>query len=127
MPWVAAVAALALIEYLVFSLLVGLSRGRFKVDAPAVSGHPEFERYFRAHQNTMEQLVVFLPALFLFATWVSDFWAALLGLVFVAGRAIYFRSYVAEPASRGAGFLIWYAATVTLVVGSAIGAVVAAI
>ena len=123
MAWVAAVAVLALIEYLVFSMFVGWARGRYGVEAPATTGDPVFERYFRVHQNTLEQLVVFLPALFLFATWVSPTWAAWIGLAFPIGRLIYFRSYVSDPKSRGVGFGIGYLANAALVIGSAVGVV----
>jgi len=125
MPAVALVAAIALIEYMVFSGFVGWARGRYDVPAPATSGHPEFERYFRVQQNTLEQLVVFLPALGLFAYFVDPLWAAGLGLVFVAGRALYFRTYVQDPARRTAGFLLGFLANVALVLGGAIGSLLA--
>ena len=63
MAFTTIIAMLALVQYLAFGLFVGRARGKFGVDAPATTGHPEFERYFRAHYNTLEQLIVFLPAL----------------------------------------------------------------
>ncbi len=122
-PWVAAVAAIALLEYLYFGMQTGTARGRFQVAAPATTGHPVFERYFRAQMNTLEQLIVFLPSLFLFAHFVHAGLAVVLGLVFVLGRALFFRGYVADPARRGRGFLISFAANVLLVVGALLGAV----
>jgi len=65
MEFVAFVIALALLEFAVFGMLVGWARGKYGVAAPAVSGHPVFERYFRVHQNTLEQLVAFVPAMWL--------------------------------------------------------------
>jgi hypothetical protein len=62
MDFVAVVAALALLEYLIIGTLTGQARGRYGVKAPAVTGHPIFERWMRVQQNTIEQLVVFLPA-----------------------------------------------------------------
>jgi glutathione S-transferase len=123
MPYVAVVAVLALIEYLLFSLAVGRARGQYGVKAPAITGHPIFERHYRVHQNTLEQLVVFLPALYLFAAYVNEPIAALLGLAFIAGRAIYARSYVADPEQRTAGFLIGYLANAVLLLGGLGGAV----
>jgi glutathione S-transferase len=116
------VIALALLEYFAFGVLVGRARGRYKVPAPAISGDPAFERTFRAQQNTLEQLIIFVPSMWMFSTLVSAQIAAVLGLVFVIGRALYFRGYVAEASKRGTGFLISAAAQVTLLIGALIGA-----
>lgn len=123
MDFVAVVAALALLEYIIISTLTGQARGRYGVKAPAVTGHPIFERWMRVQQNTIEQLVVFLPALFLFAGYVSRTWAAVLGLVFIVGRAIYARSYVADPDSRSLGFGLTFIPNVILVLGALLGAI----
>ena len=122
MTWVAVVASLALIEYVVILMLTGQARGRFGVPAPATTGNPSFERYFRVQQNTIEQLVIFLPALFGFAYFASAGLAALLGLVFIVGRALYARGYVQDPAKRGPGFLLTLASNVVLLLGATIGA-----
>jgi len=127
MALVAVVAALALIEYSLFGLQVGQARVRYGVKAPATSGHDLFERHYRVQQNTLEQLVVFLPSLYLFAAFVSGWVAALLGLAFVVGRAIYARGYLADPEKRSAGFLIGFAASNVLLLGGLLGALVAAL
>jgi uncharacterized membrane protein YecN with MAPEG domain len=124
MSLVAIVAVLALIEYTAFMVLAGQARGRFGVAAPATTGHPVFERYFRVQQNTIEQLVVFLPALFLFARFASESWAVFFGLVFILGRALYARGYIADPARRGPGFLLTISANTALLLGAIIGAAV---
>ena len=98
------VIALALIQFFVFGALVGRARVKYQVDAPAITGHPVFERYYRVHYNTMEQLVSFVPGMLLFGTYVSATGAAILGLVFIAGRLVYLRLYIADPKKRGAGF-----------------------
>lgn len=123
MEWVALVAGLALLEYFVFVWQCGQARGRFEVAAPATWGHPLYERYFRVQMNTIEQLVIFLPALAGFAWYVSPAWAAALGGVFVVGRALYARGYVKDPARRGPGFLLTVLANATLLVGTLAGAV----
>ena len=123
MAWVTIVAMLALLEYFYFSIQVGQARGKFGVKAPATTGNEQFERYHRVHQNTMEQLVMFLPSLFTFATLVSQMWAAILGVVFIIGRAVYFNLYISNPDKRGPGVIISLLATATLIFGSLIGAV----
>jgi glutathione S-transferase len=116
------VIALALLEYFVFSTLVGRARGKYNVPAPAISGHPVFDRYFRAHQNTLEQLVIFVPSMLIFSQVFDPRIAAGLGLVFIVGRALYFRGYVEEAGKRGTGFLIGALAQIALLLGSLIGA-----
>ena len=116
------VIALALLEYFVFGTLVGQARGKYNVPAPATSGHPVFDRTFRVHQNTLEQLIIFVPSMMMFSSFVSAPIAAILGLAFVIGRALYFRGYVADAAKRGTGFLIGALAQIALLLGSLIGA-----
>ncbi|MFN8641004.1 MAG: MAPEG family protein [Candidatus Binatia bacterium] len=106
MDFAALVALLALIEYLVISVMTGRARAAYGVKAPATTGHPMFERWYRVQMNTLEQLVIFLPGLFLFASYVSPRWAGILGLVFVVGRAIYAKSYLADPETRSLGFAL---------------------
>lgn len=122
MQWTALVTGLVLVMYLALGALVGRARGRHNVPAPAMTGHPGFERIMRVHQNTAEQLIMFLPALWMFAYFVSDIWAAVLGLVFLAGRLLYAQGYFAEASRRGPGFAISSLATLTLLVGGVIGA-----
>lgn len=124
MALVAAVIALALIEYLAFALLVGRARVQCNVPAPATTGHPVFERYFRVQQNTLEQLIVFVPSVWLFGYYVSSLWAAGLGVLFVIGRALYLKGYVADPKQRSAGFGLSFLPNVILAVGALVGAII---
>jgi len=119
----AIVTILALAQFVFFSVQVGSMRGKHGVKAPAIAGHPEFERMFRIQQNTMEQLVAFIPALWIFAYLVNPLWAAGLGVVFIVGRFIYRSSYLKDPASRGAGFTITLLPTAVMLVWSLIDAV----
>jgi glutathione S-transferase len=123
MEFVAIVAVLALMQYIFFAILVGQARGKFGVNGPAVTGHPVFERYFRVQMNTLELLIALLPGLWLFARYVSPTWAAVLGTVYLVGRFVYLRSYVADPAKRGAGFGLSMLPIMALLVGALIGAV----
>ena len=120
----AIVTALALIEYIIFSMRVGQARGQYGVEAPATTGHPVFERHFRVHQNTLEQLIIFLPALWLFAYYVSNRLAAVLGLVFIVGRALYSSGYVADPKQRSTGFGLSMVSSALLLLGGLLGALV---
>ena len=76
-------------------------------------------------QNTVEQLVIFVPALLLFARYVSEPVAAGLGLVFILGRALYARAYVLDPAKRGPGFGLTLFGNAVLLLGGLIGAIMA--
>jgi len=106
MGYVLVVIVLALLQFILFGIAVARARSRYGVHAPAISGHEVFERYFRVHANTLEQLIVFLPAIWLFAQFVDPHWAAALGGVYLIGRGLYFFSYVQNPASRTAGFAL---------------------
>ena len=117
-----AVIALALVEYFSFGMLVGAARAKFNVPAPATTGHPEFERTFRVQQNTLEQLVIFLPSIWGFATFLNAPVAAGLGAVFIVGRFLYSRGYTAEAAKRSTGFLVSGLANLALLLGAIVGA-----
>lgn len=125
MPYVLIVTVVALLQFIWFGWQVGAARSKYNIPAPAVSGNEIFERVFRVHMNTLEQLVVFLPALWIFAFFVSPIWAAALGVVFIVGRAIYARSYVKDPKGRSLGFLLSILPATSLLIGILIWAVMA--
>ena len=124
MTLVAIVTVLALIQYVVQGVRVGQARQRYGVEAPATTGHAIFERHFRVHQNTLEQLVIFLPAMWLFGWFVKGWIAALLGLVFIVARFIYERGYVADPSQREKGVILTTIVNGVLLIGALIGAIV---
>jgi glutathione S-transferase len=123
MPYVALVTVLALLEFQWFAILVSKARGRFGIKAPATTGNEVFDRYFRVQMNTLEQLVLFLPMLWMFAYFVSPIWAAALGAVFVIGRAIYAASYIRDPKSRTLGFALTILPTLLMLLGIVVWAV----
>ncbi|MFL2854875.1 MAG: MAPEG family protein, partial [Pseudohongiellaceae bacterium] len=123
MSLVAIVVVLALVQYSAFGILVGRARGKYNVPAPAISGDPTFERYFRVQQNTAEQIIIFLPAIFLSANLWSPQISAGLGVVYLVGRFLYLRSYVADPKSRSAGFALTFIPSVIMLIASLIFAV----
>lgn len=122
MEAIAIVTILALMQYFFFGVQVGQMRVKHGVKAPATSGHPEFERMFRVQQNTLEQLVMFLPALWIYGYFGKPLWAAAAGIVFIIGRFIYKRSYVADPKKRSTGFTVSIVATSFLMVAGLIAA-----
>ncbi|HEY1992317.1 MAG TPA: MAPEG family protein [Gammaproteobacteria bacterium] len=109
------------IEYGVLAALVAVARSRYKVPAPAIAGHPDFERYFRVQQNTLEQLVVVIPCLWIFAATLSPLWAALLGFGFVAFRAQYAYGYYRSAPGRHYGFMWGAWCTGGLLLGALFG------
>jgi len=106
MDWVAIVTVLALLQFTWFGIQVGSLRAKHEIKAPAMFGQTEFDRMYRVHYNTMEQLVVFLPALWLYAHMVNPLWGAGLGVVYLIGRFIYRAAYLKNPAGRSAGFTL---------------------
>ncbi len=119
------VSVLAMLQYLLFGVLVSRARTRFGVQAPAVTGHEVFERYFRVQMNTLELLVVFLPALWLASLFVAPLWIALLGLLYLIGRVLYLRGYVAAPSRRELGFGLSFLPILALLLIDLVGAVAA--
>jgi glutathione S-transferase len=121
------ITVLALVEYVVLTLMVGSARARFGVAAPATTGDPTFERYFRVQQNTLEALIVFLPAFWIFAQRVSYWGAVILGVIFIAARAEYARGYILAPEGRSRGAQLTLAANGILLIGSLLGLIVHAL
>lgn len=121
------ITVLALIEYAVFGLMVGAARGRFGVAAPATTGEPNFERYFRVQQNTLEALMIFLPGLWIFAHRVNHVAAFVLGVVFIAARAEYARGYIQAAEGRHIGARLTMAVNGVLLIGSVIGLLIHAL
>ena len=104
---------------------VGRARAKYKIAAPATTGHPDFERAFRVQMNTLEQLAAFLPALWLFALYQSPAWASLFGAMWIVGRALYAVGYYRAAEKRDAGFVIGFVAFAALWLGAAWGVIAA--
>lgn len=117
MEYVALVILITLIEYIVFGILVGRARAKYNCPAPAVSGDPMFERYYRVHMNTSEQLLIFLPAIVIYGAYGDPVIAAAVGLVFPVSRVIYLQAYLSDPPKRGRGFLPGFLAIAFLIGG----------
>ena len=103
--------------------VTGRARGKYGIKAPATSGHPAFERAYRVQMNTIEASVMFLPALWLAASYSFGGWAGIAGLVWIAGRTWYAVAYWGDAAKRGPGFAVGMLAFLVLLVMAAIGVV----
>ena len=119
----ALVTCLAIALYFFTSIRVAKARAKFGIKAPAITGNDDFERVFRVQMNTLEWLPIFLPSLWLFAIYISDPVAAVIGLLWIAGRALYMTGYSQAANKRGRGFGIQALATGMLWLG-ALGAIV---
>jgi glutathione S-transferase len=105
------------------ALMVGRARGRTGIKAPAVTGHPDFERAYRVQMNTLEQTVMFLPVLYLCQMYFRTDVAVALGFVWLLGRLMFAIGYFQDAAKRGPGFLVAFAAFGGLFIGAAIGVI----
>jgi glutathione S-transferase len=114
------VILLALLEYSILGLMVGRARQTYGVEAPATTGNPDFERYFRVHENTLESLIVFIPAVWIFSMTVNYHFGVALGLLFLIARIIYARGYLSAAAKRGPGAMATAAINTVLILGSLI-------
>ena len=121
MSYVYLTTLLILLEYLFIGYFVSRARARYKVKAPAVTGHETFERWFRVQQNTIEQLIVVLPCMWIFGLTLNPLWAAALGAAFVVARIFYANGYIKTGGGRHYGFMAGLYATIALLTGAVIG------
>ncbi len=122
MLYVTLATSLAVFYTFYVSMKVGKMRDTHNVQSPATTGNIEFERAFRAHQNTIEQLVIFLPCLWLGAAFIGDLLAGTLGLVWVGGRLLFVNAYEAGE-SRFLGMWMTILPTMALFLAALFGAV----
>lgn len=115
------VTVLALILYFVLTLKVGQARFKYGIKPPAMTGDPDFERVVRVQQNTLEQLVFFLPLLWLFAFYLNPLWAAVFGTVWLIGRILFAWGYYQAAEKRSPGFALSSLSSLVLLLGSLVG------
>jgi glutathione S-transferase len=114
---------LAVLWYFVTISHVAIMHGKTKIHAPAMTGDPALERSVRVQTNTLEQLVAFLPAMWIYARFGNPRWAAIACAVWIVGRIIYAIGYWQDAKGRTPGFAItafaliavWIAAMVSVV------------
>jgi len=113
----------ALVEYCVMAALVGRARAKYGIAAPAMTGNSVFERVNRVHVNTLENLIIFVPAVWIFGQYTSATWAAVLGALFVIGRAIYAIGYINAAEKRSIGAGISGIVNLVLIAGALVGVI----
>lgn len=116
-----ALILIALLQYIFFTGRAGFSRGKYSIKAPKTVGNERWERIYRIQQNTMEQLVIFIPGTLIFSAYVSSSWVLLPGILFIVGRHLYSRLYLQSPENRGPGMVLSFLSNIVLVLGGLIG------
>ena len=115
------VSALALLVYYYTLFRAGMARLKFNVPAPSHDGPEPYLRYVRAHLNTLEHLVLFLPGMWLFALAVDPMWAAGIGIIWPIGRLMYALGYYRDADRRRIGLYISMPPIYIFVLGSLLG------
>jgi uncharacterized membrane protein YecN with MAPEG domain len=125
MVWVELVTVAALLQYLVFGTLVSRARGKYGVKAPATTGNDMFERFYRVQMNTLELMVVLIPALWMAAKYWSPGWMSAVGAIYLVGRVVYLKAYTQPPAKRSLGYTLSLAPVIVLLLAALVGLVLA--
>ena len=112
------ITGLSLLLYLFLTINVGRARAKYGIKVPAISGDENFERVLRVQQNTLEQLIFFLPSLWLFSFYISPLWGAGVGAIWLVGRNLYAWGYYQAPEKRAAGFGLSSLSALVLLLGS---------
>lgn len=123
MEHTAAMTMALIIEYFIFMMLVGNARQKTKIFPPAMSGDPFLEANLRVQQNTLEQIIVVVPAMWICSYYLSELFAVAMGGVFLIGRIMFCMGYRKAPEKRTAGFLIGWLATAALILAACCGVV----
>jgi len=110
---------------LVNAIHVGRARGKYQIKAPAVSGNELFERVYRVQMNTIENVLLFIPAMWIYALYLGDLGAASTGIIWLVGRIWYAVAYTTNPAKRGIGFMISRFAVIGAWLGALYGVILA--
>lgn len=117
----AAVTLLAILISIGLQIHTGAVRGRTGIKPPAMSGAPALEAALRAEGNTLEQYVLFLPALWLAALYFQGWVPPILGLVWCLGRVLYAVGYMRAPEKRYPGYMLTVLSALVLILLAAIG------
>lgn len=117
MLWITVITLLSLLLFVVLSYNVGMSRRKYSIKPPLMEGPEEFQRRFRTQQNTMEQLMVFLPSLWIFGQYASYLLATIFGIVWLVARIGYAVVYYKGSKARFHFFLIGLVMSLIMLIG----------
>ena len=109
-----------LLVYFWTGILVARARARLGVPAPATQGPDEFNRIFRAHVNTLEQLALGLPAFWILAQITRTQFAVGLASIWLVGRILYVLGYSAAAEKRSLGFTLTALPTLAAILWAAL-------
>lgn len=121
LQWTAWATLAALLTYFWMIRNVGLMRMKLGIKAPEMNGPTEFLSVQRVQANTVEQMLLFFPSLWMCAVFLGDKWAAAGGVLWVVGRLMYAQAYYRDPSKRGPGFSLTVAASFLLMSGTVVG------
>jgi uncharacterized membrane protein YecN with MAPEG domain len=115
------ITTLALFVYLFLTVNVSRARTKYKIPPPGTTGDPTFERILRVQNNTSEQLIIFLPLLWIFSIYIDPIWGAIVGAIWIVGRILFAWGYYQAAEKRIIGFAINSLSLTVLLFGSLIG------
>lgn len=115
------VSLFIILQYWFFSMMVGAYRQKTGIKAPATSGNFKFQCAYRIQLNTLEQLPLVLPLMYICASVYRIDIAAIFGAFFFIGRILYAISYMKDPTKRGMGMMIGFLGQISLLVCCIIG------
>lgn len=120
----AAVTLLAILIGIGFSILVARTRLANNILPPAMSGNPKVERALRVQGNTVEGMLLFLPALWLAELYFHGWVPPLIGLIWCLGRILFAFCYMKDAEKRHIGFRISMLSVLALVLLAIYGLIV---
>lgn len=124
MQYIYLVIAIALAQFAFFTGRAGFSRAKFNISAPKTVGDEGWERLYRVQQNTMEQLVMFIPSMIIFTQFWNPVWALIPGVTFIIGRQLYSYQYIRKPESRATGMILSFFSNIALIIAIIVGFVI---
>ncbi|KAK7476730.1 hypothetical protein BaRGS_00032023, partial [Batillaria attramentaria] len=89
-----------------FAGKVFTAREKYKVTFPAVTGNENFERVFRAQQNTLEWYPIYMTSLWTSSLFFHQVPSAIVGAVYIYSRHKYFEGYSRSVEERIPGFFL---------------------
>lgn len=101
----------------------GALRGKHDIVPPKMVGNEDFEIAYRIQANSVEQLVIFMPIMWVGAISLGDIWGGAAGLVWIIGRLVYAKAMNSDPSKRGTGMIITTLPMAVLLIGTAVSLV----